>query len=693
MNHKRVLFLVTFIAVLTVAIEGQTSPEYKILFEKAKFTMETKGDLNGAITLFNDIIKKYPKEREYAAKSQLYIGLCYEKLGVKEAQKAYQIVVSSYPEQTESVKLANEKLSILLKAEAISGNQDKELSIRRVKELSGMGVLGTVSPDGRYLSYAEDGSLVLTIYEIGTENKRFLTKEDIKYGAYDSRWSPDGKLVAYTWLHNDNGQIDLRIIGLDGTAPRVLYNDVKVAWIDLEDWSPDGKSILIILSLNDKTFQMVLVSVQDGSVQVLKDFDKLTPGPSRFSRDGHYIAYTLEQSRESREKDIFVYNLNGGSDTQLIQDPADDIVLDWTLDGKGILFRSDRTGTGGLWWIKVSEGKSQGTSELLKPDLGQDFIPMGFTRNGLYYSGVLKEVQDVYIAELDLVTGKLISAPNVATQRFAGSNFCPNWSADGQQLLYLSQRSPNPWGNRAICVRSTESGEVHEIFSRLNKLAWVRWSPDGRSLIAGAANPNGGYGTFKIDTQTGEYKYLMTPHIGWPAAWSHDSKSIFSYRSDSVTRSIPIVMLDLETGREKELYNLNFGGSTYYAGGLTLSRDGKQLAFAVSESGSKIIKVIPAMGGEARELLRGDESLMNISFGTIAWASDGKNLLFVRPVNSGGSETDLWLIPLQGGEPRKMELSAKNMHDLSVHPDDRHIAFTTSQDRSEIWVMENFLPK
>ena len=63
MNHKRVLFLITFIAVLTAAIEGQTSPEYKILFEKAKFTMESKGDLNGAITLFNDIIKKYPTTR------------------------------------------------------------------------------------------------------------------------------------------------------------------------------------------------------------------------------------------------------------------------------------------------------------------------------------------------------------------------------------------------------------------------------------------------------------------------------------------------------------------------------------------------------------------------------------------------------------------------------------------------------
>ena len=46
-----------------------------MLFEKAKYTMETKGDLMGAIKLFNHIIGKYTKEREYAAKAQLRIGI------------------------------------------------------------------------------------------------------------------------------------------------------------------------------------------------------------------------------------------------------------------------------------------------------------------------------------------------------------------------------------------------------------------------------------------------------------------------------------------------------------------------------------------------------------------------------------------------------------------------------------------
>jgi TolA-binding protein len=111
MSFKKTFILIPFILFIFIASGFQNSSEHKVIFEKAKFTMETKGDLKGAIKLFEEIIKKYPDEREYAAKSQLYIGLCYEKLGMKQAkqaQKAFQKVIDNYPEQAEVVKVANE---------------------------------------------------------------------------------------------------------------------------------------------------------------------------------------------------------------------------------------------------------------------------------------------------------------------------------------------------------------------------------------------------------------------------------------------------------------------------------------------------------------------------------------------------------------------------------------------------------
>src|SRR4030042_1855522 len=122
-------------AVVCAASALQTSSDHKVLFEKAKFTMETKGDLKGAIELFEEIIKKYPNERDYAAKSLYLMGICYEKLGERQAQQAqaaFQKIVEDYPDQTEAVNLAKEKLLIFQKAQVPAGTGEGEIRIRGV---------------------------------------------------------------------------------------------------------------------------------------------------------------------------------------------------------------------------------------------------------------------------------------------------------------------------------------------------------------------------------------------------------------------------------------------------------------------------------------------------------------------------------------------------------------------------------
>jgi Tol biopolymer transport system component len=177
--------------------------------------------------------------------------------------------------------------------------------------------------------------------------------------------------------------------------------------------------------------------------------------------------------------------------------------------------------------------------------------------------------------------------------------------------------------------------------------------------------------------------------LGWPAVRSRDGKAIFYYRWNNAAKTASIVVRDLATGQEKELHSI--AEPSHYVGGAALSRDGQQLAFAVreAESESQVIKVLPAAGGEARDLLRGAQ----LPFpGSVAWAPDSQSVLFVKQPSPGDSKTELWRIPLQGGEPRKLDLTAENMRELSVHPDGRRVVFTAGQDKQEVWVMENFLP-
>jgi Tol biopolymer transport system component len=571
-----------------------------------------------------------------------------------------------------------------------AAQQAGRIVTRQVWVSPGDEYLYALTPDGRYLTLQDWESKNLAVRDLATGQKRRLTDRGPGY-PMASLPSPNGKEVAYAW-HNfpKDNSYDLRIVGLDGGKPRILYANPELAYVKPTDWSPDGKNILAVFDREDKSNQMVLVSATDGSVRVLKAFDRESPMRARFSPDGRYVVYDLPQAPRSNDYDIFLLAVDGGRESSVVQHPANDVVFDWTPDGKRILFGSNRTGTMGAWWIQIADGKPKGTAELVKPDLGLHVWPMGFTQNGSYYYSVETGMSDVYIAELDLATGKLLAPPRPATQRFVGSNSGPDWSSDGRQLVYRSRRGRG-WGASAICVRDTESGEVHELPSKFDQLRAARWCADSPSLIAGTSLPSGVFGLVRIDVQTGEFERVgvVNRPWGWAGACSRDGKAIYYQRWNKTAKTPSIVSHDFATGQEKQLHSVV--ESSMYSSGVALSRDGQQLAFAVrdAESGSDILKVLPAAGGEPRDLLRGVQLRWP---GSVAWTPDGQSVLFVKQPSPDDSKTELWLIPLQGGEPRKLDLTAENMGEMSVHPDGRHIAFTAGQDKQEVWVMENFLP-
>jgi Tol biopolymer transport system component len=661
----------------------QKDPRSEAQLQAAINKETVEGDLKGAIELYQRLANG--SDHAVAAQALVRMGQCYEKLGSAEATKAYERVVHEFSDQKETVATARARLAALGRGLGSAS----AVTVRQVWIGPWYGALGAPSRDGAYLTF-RSASEDLAIRDLATGQIRQLTKhQSVRQSAYASMPSPDGKQVAYSWDHD--GLWELRVVGLGGGEPRVLYSNAEVIPYPT-DWSPDGRSILTVLDRKGPASQIALVSARDASVRPLKDFDERAPERPRFSPDGRFIAYSRPQRLESEERDIFVLTLDGGREIPLIHHPANDINPDWTPDGKRILFLSNRTGIMGAWWIQVAQGNPRGTPELVKPDLRLDHA-MGFTRNGSYYYGVRTEMSDVYIAELDLATGRLISAPSAATQRFVGSNSKPDWSPDGRQLLFLSKRGPGYWGTKALCVRSTESGEVRELASKLDRVPLARWSPDARSLLVVASHPTDGFGLFRVDVRTGDFAAVPRPPagIGYLPAVSRDGKAMIYQASFKEPKRYCVMVRDLETGKDKELYSA--ADPAHFASRLTLSPDGRQLAFVMAEdteSRSMVLKAMPAAGGETRDLLRG----MQIPFceAPIAWTPDGLSMIFARQLSPQDSKTELWLISVQGGEPRKLELAADGMRDVCIHPDGRHIAFASVQNRDEIWVLENFLP-
>lgn len=579
--------------------------------------------------------------------------------------------------------------------------QKKDLTIVRVWVGPEVDYEGEPSPDGKYLSFVDWETGDLAIRDLATGEMRRITSKGTWFEstefALNSMWSLDNTQVVYNWFNKDLF-FDLRISEFDSSKERILYQNKEIEWVEPHDWSPDGKQILAIFSPEEEKNQIVLVSVEDGSVQVIKNLNRDYPwGKMRFSPDGNYIVFDLPEKEDAPDHDIYLLSADGKSEIPLVEYPGNDVSLGWSPCGNWILFSSDRKGTRDVWAIRVAEGKPQGDPELIKTEMGQIW-PMGFTKKGTFYYGLSPSMADAYIASIDLEKGKLITPPRKVSRRFIGSNNSPEWSPDGKHIAYVSKRIPGPArriGSNVLCIRSIETGEERELSPKLTSFGQLRWSPDGRTILVGGRTEKDRRGLFMIDTQSGDITLVLErkPEINIiPWSWSPDGKTIFYTQIDMKKKTSQIMVYDLVVKKEKEIYSKSIKIAPI--NNLALSPDGEMLAFVAFEleTQSSILKIIPAGGGETHDLL---QLKAPEAFRSIAWTADGREILFSKFLSYKLEEQrcQLWRIPAKGGEAYKAGLEMDQLGSLRVHPDGKRIAFTSGSSKGEVWMMENFLPE
>ena len=559
--------------------------------------------------------------------------------------------------------------------------------VRQVWTGPDVDIMGAPSPNGRFLSYVHWATGDLALRDLEAGKNHLLTGkgswEDSSDYAEFSVISPDGKQVAYAW---SNPGYELRIVGADASESKLLYRNDEIPYLVPKGWTSDGKQVLAVFFRKDGTSQIALISVDDQSVRVVKTLGWDNRVEARLSPDGRYIAYDTSGQGPSGPRDIFLLAADGSREIPLVTHAANDMSPIWTPDGNWLAFISDRTGTASLWAVRVGDGRPQGRPVLFKRDIGTSSA-LGFSNEGALFYGVGSGQQDVYIASLDFESGKTTSAPVRGTDRFLGSNFAPEWSPDGRRLAYFSKRVAA--GSAVLCVRSLETEEERDLPLQLGlnrpHLNRPRWSPDGSALTVLGRDRRGRGGIYRIDAETGEQTALLqsrpddflTFHV-----WSRDGEEIFFTRSDQQSKNVRVVARNVKTGQERVVHRPDS-----FVGGIALSPGGGQLAVVVSKPGRSLLKVIPAAGGEAREIV----PAKNIPVNMLAWTADGRRLLF--GVGNDNAKREVWLVSAEGGEPRKLDLDMDKMAGFTAHPDGKRIAFTAGGFDNEIWVMENFLPE
>ena len=701
---KKYAILVAILVLIAFSF-GSLAPQNGYdLFQKALAKERAEGNLEEAIALYQQVIKE-AKDESLSAKAQFRIGICYEKLGQKKAklaQQAFQKVISEYPGQRDIVKMAQEKLSSLIQAESSVEQADRGINVHLVMKGSypdALKMMGAPSPDGRYVSFTDWDTGNLAVYEIATKKKLPLTGKknwEDKGWCENSRWSPDGKKIAYSWWIDDEKN-DLRIIGLDGSEPRILTKSYP--WIICSDWSPDGEYILAVIYGKESGCRVSLVSVADGSIKTIKK-RKWSDGNMRFSPDGNYITFDF-LSKEGSDSDIYLLSIDGKTEVPLVEHPAQDYFLGWAPDGKHLLFASDRTGTFDVWSLSVSDGRPDGEPEMVRKNLGY-VDPMGITQNGNFYYGFSSNIRNIYIASVNPETCLSDAPVKKMSLPFEGRNHRPEFSPDGKQIAFVRSSLPPPSGGlegpNFLCVRSLEEGR-EKIFPLNRKVYDLDWAPDSSSILVLGSDREGRHGFYRVDANTGELSVVMQDDYparshGNSPEWSDDGKALLYLNYDRINFVCPIVYQNLETGQTKTIHQLDIKKSPLF----TISPNKKWLAIIdqpiqpPAEKYERVVKIIPAEGGEPRELCRYENS-RNARV-IPRWSADGRFIIYSR-ILKGDKFWELWRVPFNGGQPQKMGISMTGTSTISPHPDGRRIAFTShglDKKAPEIWVMENFLP-
>jgi len=231
--------------------------------------------------------------------------------------------------------------------------------------------------------------------------------------------SPDGRFVIFL-SEKDQFAVDLYLADA-GTGQIIRKLVSKVSNTTVEDfnfiesagaWSPDGSKFAISI-FKGGINRMLVISIPDGKLLEslpmgkAEEFSNLSWSP-----DGRKIVF---QGMSEGQEDLYLYDLNLKKVIQLTNDNFSEIQPSFSRDNKKIIFSSDRT--------TYDQTKSQ-----------------KITFN---------------LAELDLASGKITDI-----KLFNGANnLNPQYSADGKQIYFLSDRD----GFRNIYRYTGETTRVEQL--------------------------------------------------------------------------------------------------------------------------------------------------------------------------------------------------------------------------------------
>ena len=473
--------------------------------------------------------------------------------------------------------------------------------------------------DGSSIFYEHVGNL----FQLDLETRESLPITDFPQSPKDGRHfdlSPDEKQIVF--VDERDGQLDLWTMPLSGGSPSRLTNDAERETRPF--WHADGKRILYNVE-RDNDMQ-IYVAFTNGRAPI-----QVTRGAGDYeladiSADGAKVFYWFWKNNS----DISGVKIETGEEFELASEIESELWADVSPDGKSVVYETNASPhlTPNLSESSIAVKSLDNASPPLvlkghnprwTPDSRHVVFMRWHKEEQKYQYWLVNRVS----REEKQLTKDGVSSPSFGRLPINRNETGKNWSPDATRLVYLDSKKQNIW------MASVQSSETFNLTNNTNtNLRYFPpiWSPDGKHIaflsMEKAEVPkwrvwlNEQGKTKEIYSGAAELRLL---------GWSASGNELLLAMTDGLMKASPLEIKILgisETGGSRVLTVFR----NTYASSITLSADGKMLAFSSRRYEKDNIWIAAASGGEEKKITTNGHS--RTFYGSPAWSPDGKTIFF-----------------------------------------------------------------
>jgi len=533
-----------------------------------------------------------------------------------------------------------------------------------------------LSPDGKYLAYADDNAINLRLVGTGeTHAFSALAGSTI----FRLSWFADGlKLIASGVAGRGNVSSIWSMSILDG-VPRQLREDAGGASI-----SPDGSHIAFtsgngeeiwLIGTNGEEPKRIVAGAEGDSFQ----------GPLWFA-DGQHLAYARGHS-VAGELAISVewLDVKTGRTTTIFSDPrfTSSCLLP---DGSMIYSVSEpppKQSDANLWEIKIDARSGEAIS---RPRRITNWA--GFTLSGLSITADGKRLAflkgtsqaDVFVGKLEAY-GTRLKMPRRLTLDDR-NDFPSAWTPDSQSVLFFSDRN----GKWDIFKQALDKRTAEALIEGLQNYVMPRVSADGAWIFYHASLKSDLYSW----SEPGNL--MRVPLAGGPPQLVRYEPSLFDIRCARPPARLCVLSergpgkqvfysFDLVQGEGRALASID-ADPALSGHHWDVSPDGSLIAVMMSSERESRIRLLSLGGAERDVVVHGWNG-----FQSLDWSADGRGLY---ASSQSAQATTLLYIDLDG-HARVLRQKPGTLKTWGIpSPDGRHLAFLEWTSANNVWMIENF---